>query len=99
MKNYDWQVNGSDAQLNGIHIALVVDNNDPKAMERVLIRVIGIHNMENDKIENAIWADRIAFSKYSSGDIPDVGDFLYVVFPDNDPMRVLWLGWVRSLYS
>jgi len=97
MKKQDWQVTGSDVSLSGIHIALVVDNNDPKAMERVLVRVIGIHDMSNDKLENALWADRMAFSKFSSGDIPDVGDFLYVQFINNDPMHILWMGWVRSL--
>ncbi len=100
MKSIDWRKDGSDRLLNGIHIAQVVDNNDPKAMERVLVRVIGIHNMDNDRIENAIWADRVAFSKFSSGDIPDVGDYIYVIFPDvKNPMRILWLGWVRSTLS
>jgi len=47
MKNIDWRTNGSDRLLNGIHIAEVVDNNDPKAMERVLVRVVGIHNLDN----------------------------------------------------
>jgi len=98
MNDKDFDPYGSDVDLRGIHIAEVVDNNDPKAMERVLVRIIGIHNMENKRIENAIWADRVAFSKFSSGDIPDIGDFLYVQFPNTkDPMKVLWLGWVRSL--
>ena len=100
MKNIDWRTNGSDRLLNGIHIAKVVDNNDPKSMERVLVRVIGIHNMDNETIENAIWADRVAFSKFSSGDIPDKDDYLYVIFPNpNDSMKILWLGWVRSVWS
>lgn len=98
MHGKDFQLFNSECSLNGIKIAEVVDNNDPKAMERVLVRVIGVHEMENTKLENAIWADRIAFSKFSSGDIPDVGDYLYVVFPDStNPMKVLWLGWLRSL--
>lgn len=100
MNGTDFNPFGSDSDLRGIHIAEVVDNNDPKACERVLIRVIGVHDMENKKIENAIWADRIAFSKFSSGDIPDVGDYVYVMFPEpGNPMRALWLGWVRSLFS
>jgi len=100
MRQLDWRTDGSDRSLNGIHIAKVIDNNDPKAMERVLVRVIGIHDMDNDKLENAVWADRIAFSKYSSGDIPDVDDFIYIIFPNpKDPMKILWLGWVRSLWS
>lgn len=98
MKGNDWDAFGSDVDLRGTHIALVVDNNDPKAMERVLIRVIGVHDMDNDKLENAVWADRIAYTKFASGDIPDVGDFLYVEFPDHkNPLRILWKGWVRAI--
>jgi hypothetical protein len=97
MQNVDWDGNGSDVRLDGIKVALVVDNNDPKACERVLVRIIGVHDMENDHIDNAIWADHISFSKFSSGDIPDKGDYLYVVFPDTtSPTKVLWMGWVRS---
>ena len=100
MKTTNVDLFGSECSLDGIQIAKVVDNNDPKAMERVLVRVIGVHDMENEDPINAIWADRIAFSKFSSGDIPDVGDYLYVIFPNRvDPMRVLWLGWVRSVVS
>lgn len=100
MKNSEYSAFGSDVDLRGIHIAQVVDNNDPKAMERILIRVMGVHDMENTKLENAIWADRLAFSKFSSGDIPDVDDYIYIMFPDNkNPMKALWLGWVRSLWS
>lgn len=98
MNKKDFNPTASEVVLSGIHIAKVIDNNDPKAMERVLVRVLGIHDMENEKLDNAIWADRIAFSKFSSGDIPDVDDFIYVMFPNiNNPMKVLWLGWVRSL--
>ena len=98
MNKNDFNPYGSDVDLRGINIAIVVDNNDPKALERVLVRVLGIHDMNNTSIDNAIWADRVAFSKYSSGDIPDVDDYLYVIFPDTkDPMHILWLGWVRSL--
>jgi hypothetical protein len=89
--------NNSEVSTSGIKIALVVDNNDPKACERVLVRVVGVHDMSNTKLDNAVWADRIAFSKFSSGDIPDVGDYLYVIFPDYDNIsRLLWLGWCRG---
>ena len=98
MQNKDWDVYGSDVSLAGWHIALVVDNNDPKAAERVLLRVLGIHDMENDTPDNSVWADHCSPSKYGSGDIPDVGDWLYVQFPDaKNPMRVLWFGFVIGL--
>lgn len=100
MQNQDYNPTASDVQLTGWHIAKVVDNNDPKTCERVLVRVIGVHNMNEDSIENAVWADRCAYSKFSSGDIPDVGDYLYVQFPDvTNPMRIIWFGWARGIES
>lgn len=88
----------SDPGLGGIHIAKVIDNNDPKAKERVLIRVYGIHDMDNDVLDNAIWAEHCAFSKFSSGDIPDVGDHVYVMFGSiKNPHAAIWLGWVRTM--
>ena len=98
MNSQDWNVNGSDVSLAGWHIALVVDNNDPKACERVLIRVMGVHDMDNESPDNAIWADAVGSSKFSSGDIPDVGDWLYIQFPHvTNPMRALYFGWVRGM--
>lgn len=98
MLNKDWSRGGSDVSLAGWHIAQVIDNNDPKACERVLVRVMGVHNIANDDPANAVWADHCSPTKYGSGDIPDVGDYLYVQFPDVlNPMRILWFGYVIGL--
>lgn len=98
MRKRDYDLFGSDVDLRGIKIALVVDNKDPKGCERVLVRVLGVHNMSDLSLENALWADRCAYSKFSSGDIPDVGDFLYVQFLDpKDPIRIMWMGWARTM--
>lgn len=96
MFGIDMGLNGSDVSLKGIKVAKVIANGDPKAQERVFVRVIGVHDMSNEAEEYGIWAHHLAPSKSNSGEIPDVDDFIYVVFPDeNDPNTCLWLGWCR----
>jgi hypothetical protein len=85
----------SEVSLGGIFLAECIDNMDPKGLERVKLRVLGVHDWENKEPDNAIWADHIAPSKYSSGEIPDPGDMIMVMFFREDPMRPLWLGWAR----
>ncbi len=87
----------SDTDLKGVFIGLVVTNYDSKALERIRVRVIGVHDMENESDDNAIWAQHCAPSKSSSGEIPDVGDFVYVMFIQGDPMNAIWLGWCRVI--
>lgn len=87
-----------DVSLSGIKKALVVDDKDPLCLERVRVRVLGVHDMENKDPENSIWAEHLAPSKMTSGEIPDIDDWLYVIFQDeNEPMSCLWIGWVRLL--
>lgn len=94
----EFATDGSDVSLRGIFIAKVVENSDPKALERVKVRVIGVHDMENESKENSIWANHLAPSKSGSGEIPDVDDYLYVTFLDpDDPMSCIWMGWVRTI--
>lgn len=98
MFQHDLQMHGSDVDLRGIHIAKVIENSDPKALERVKVRVIGVHDMDNESKENSIWAAHLAPSKSGSGEIPDVDDYLYVTFLDpNDPMSCVWMGWCRVI--
>ena len=98
MQNKDFDVAGSDVVLTGWHIAKVVDNNDPKQCERVLVSVIGIHDVDKASVDYSIWADCCGHSKFASGDIPDVGDYLWVQFVNPiDPMRCIWFGWVRGI--
>jgi len=80
----------------GIYVAQVVDNMDPKGLERVKVRVVGIHDMSIQNEDYAVWAERCCPSKYiNNGDIPDIGDWVYVMFLNGDPMRPVWLGYVR----
>lgn len=86
--------------LKGIKIAEVVSNEDAKMQERVLVRVIGIHNMANKDISNAVWANHCSPFRGASGDLPEPGDFLYVMFPDEkDPMSILWMGFVQYSFQ
>jgi hypothetical protein len=86
---------GSDCSLEGMHVAEVISNADPKAQERVFCRVFGVHDMTIDDPNYGIWIDHLRFSKYQSGEIPDIKDHLWVTFPDKtDPMKALWHGWV-----
>lgn len=87
----------NEVNLNGIFIGLVVDNADPKALERVRVRVLGVHDMDNETKENSIWAQHLAPSKSNSGEIPDVDDYVYVMFLQGDPQTPLWLGWCRVI--
>lgn len=83
--------------LSGIKIALVVSNEDPKGQERLLVRVLGVHNLENESKDNAIWAYHCAPTRNASGDLPEAGDFVYVLFPSrSDCMTIIWLGFVRG---
>lgn len=87
----------NETNLEGLFIGLVVENLDPKALERVRVRVIGVHDMENTQKNNSIWANHIAPSKSNSGEIPDIGDFVYIMFLQKSPMHPCWLGWTRVI--
>lgn len=84
----------------GWKIAKVVSNEDPKAQERILIRIMGYHNMNNEDTDNAIWAHHCAPTRSASGDLPEPGDWVYVHFVNMaDNMAVLWFGFVRSSFQ
>ncbi len=90
----------SNINLNGTKIAQVVSNFDPKCQERVLVRVIGIHDLEDKTTANAVWAHHCAPTRDASGDLPEEDDFIYVEFPNpDDSQYVLWKGFVRSSYQ
>lgn len=93
-KEYSFE---SDIDLHGLYIGLVVNNSDPKALERIRVRVLGVHDMENEDEENAVWCSHIGPSKSASGEVPDKDDFVYVQFIQGDPMNPVWLGWVRTI--
>ena len=87
----------NEVDLGGIFIGLVVYTADPKGLERIRVRVLGVHNMDDVTKENSIWASHLAPSKSSSGEIPNVDDYVYIMFVQKDPMNPVWLGWVRFI--
>jgi len=90
----------SSLSLTGLKVAIVVSNEDPKCQERLLIRVLGVHNLENKVIDNGIWANHCSPFRSASGDLPEPGEFVYVVFPNRfDPMSIIWMGFVRGSYQ
>lgn len=85
--------------LRGLKVAEVVSNTDPKLQERILVRVLGVHNTKNTTIDNAVWAHHCAPTRDGSGSLPEPGDYVYVLFPDpGNPMAIVWLGFVRSSF-
>ena len=90
-------LNGVDCNLNGLKIAKVIKNSDPKALERCWVRVLGVHDLDNPDDEYGIWAEHCAYSKGASGEIPNVDDFLYGFFIDEDPNHFVYIGWVRTI--
>ena len=95
MFGLEYSINEID--LSGLFIGLVIDRIDPKKLERIKVRVIGVHDMENEKPENSVWCSKLATSKSKSGEIPDVGDYVYIMFLGKDPMNPIYLGWVKGL--
>jgi hypothetical protein len=85
----------TDVDLGGFFIAEVIEMADPKAQERIRVRVIGVHDMDNKDKKNSMWAHHLAPSKSSSGEVPDIGDYVYVSFLQKNPMHLLWHGWCR----
>lgn len=94
VENNIW--NGCDCSLDGLKLAKVKSNADSKAQERVWVVVLGVHDMDNTDPDYGIWCHKIAANKYSSGDIPDIGDWIYVMFIDGNPNICHMLGWVRN---
>ena len=87
-------------QNPSIRVAEVVSNRDPKAQERLIVRVPGVHNVTLDHPFAGVWAHHCAPFSSASGDLPEKGEFVYVTFPDvNNPNHILWLGVVRSSYQ
>lgn len=95
MFGVDYQLNGCDVSLDGLKIAKVISNADITAQEKVFVRVIGVHDMNNLDPEYGIWARHSSPSKGTSGEIPDINDMLYGMFINNDCNQFCWIGWVR----
>lgn len=84
----------ADVSLDGLKIAKVINNADPKAQLRVGVRVIGVHDIDHKDDEYFVWANWLRTDKSITIQPPDIGDWIYVMFPNkNDPNLIVWLGW------
>ncbi len=91
-------LDNSDVDLSGLKIAKVINNSDPLSIERIRVRILGVHDFENETSENSIWANHCAPSRDDSGQIPDEGNWVYGMFLDkNDPMSFVWFGYCRTV--
>jgi hypothetical protein len=95
MFGLDFELKGCDVSLDGLKIAKVISNADATAQEKVFVRVIGVHRMDETDPEYGIWARHSAPSKGTSGEIPEVDDMLYGFFVNNDPNQFVWIGFCR----
>jgi hypothetical protein len=87
---------GTDCDLSGLKIAQVISNIDPTGQEKVFVRVIGVHDMSSIDSDYSIPCLNCAPSQFSSGEIPDIGSWVYVMFPDiNNPAYCVRMGFVR----
>jgi len=78
----------------------VHSNEDFKCQERVLVRVLGLHNTNNKTDENCIWANHCSPVRSASGDLPEKDEWIYVMFPDKrDPMTCIWIGFVKGTFQ
>lgn len=92
MFSREYDIKGSDNDLRGLFIGKVINADDPKAQERLAVQVLGVHA---DGVY--VWAQHCAYSKNSSGDIPEKDDYVYVMFLDpNNPLSAVWLGVVKT---
>ena len=95
-----------DVRLEGYHKAYVLNNIDPKGREALFVRVLDVHDVSdiiNGEIDYkyGIWIEHCAPSSRNSGDVPDVGEEVYMLFEGNslvgyDPTSGIWLGVVRK---
>jgi len=91
--------------LNGLKVAKVIKVKDPKNQERILVRVLGVHEDltdENilDKLgiepdDYGIWATHCSPIR-AKAELPELNDWVWVMFPNpRNPMFIVWLGFVR----
>lgn len=86
-------------ELSGIYRARVENNVDPLHIGRVQIRVPMVHKTvssggtSNDMLPWASYCSSIgAGYNYGSFIVPEIGEYVWVMFEDNDPEKPVYLG-------
>ena len=83
-----------------LYIGKVLNNVDNEyKQERIFVRVLGFHDISDNFSDKSygIWVNNGLAIKNFSGYIPDIDDYVYIMFVngDNDPMHAIYLGVVR----
>ena len=70
--------------------------------ERVFVRVLGVHHMNLDReneqgldVNYGIWAYHCSPFRVG-GDLPIRGDWVWVMFDEEDPLHCVWFGFVKG---
>ena len=87
----------SSKELSGIYRARVENNQDPLNIGRVQIRVPMIHGFPNSGISNKSlpWASKSSMSAgygFGSFIVPEVGEYVFVMFEDGDSSKPVYIG-------
>lgn len=85
------------SDVSGVYRARVEDNEDPLHIGRVKIRVPMLHGFEENGVskKNLPWASYCSNSGgygYGSFLVPEVGEYVFVVFEDNDSYKPVYIG-------
>ncbi len=82
--------------LEGIYIGEVISGKDPKMRGRALVRIIGLHDFEDEDESNSIWAEMCSPTQHGF-EAPEIGNFVYIMFRSKfDPSSAIYLGYVNS---
>jgi hypothetical protein len=81
--------------FNQINIAKVISNKDDLKRERIFVRVVGVHDMNDDNSNNGIWLENGLSTPFTSGYIPEVDSFVYMQFFNERIDKGIYMGTVR----
>lgn len=71
-----------DVSLTGVFYAKVLNNVDPLGVQRLFVRVLGVHDVIDNFTDTSygIWINHKCATRYRTGDIPKIGDLVYMEF-------------------
>jgi hypothetical protein len=87
--------------LSGIFVAKVINNIDPLERERILVRAVGLHDLENSNENYGVWAEHGIGSNFIYGNFPKINSMVYIMFikdinNEYDFNKCLYFGVVRN---
>jgi len=94
-----------------LYRAIVEDNNDPEKLDRVRVRVLGVHIMEKTGSENVLhtdelpWAEVLAPTLFGMSTgigisyVPQQGTWVWVFFENNDLQKPVVIGSTKGFVT